>query len=128
MHDVFISYVQQKEQKVRRIYEDLTRAGLEIWEFRTAQQYGEHFIEEFKRQILNSRIFCLIDCDETRKGQYAKIEVAHARENKKAVMMLRIEERISEPPLFQDQEYIVWFKMWEGKYEEGIKKLCQQLG
>jgi tetratricopeptide (TPR) repeat protein len=128
MHDAFISYVEAKEQKVRRIYEDLVRAGFEVWEFKTAQQYGENFIEEFKRQIENSRVFCLIDCNESRNGIYTKMEVAHARLHKKKVMILRIEELIEAAPLFEDHEFTIYIKMWAGNYEDGIKFLCQKLG
>lgn len=128
MYDVFISYVLGNEGTVRRIFEDLIRSGITTWEFRSCVKFDVNFIEEFKKQINDAKVFLLIDSNESRKGEYVKVEVAHALDQKKIITICRIEEFISEPALFEWQDYIIRFNLWEKKYKESIKDLCRHLG
>ena len=128
MNDIFISYVYSNEEKVRRLYEDLSRAGFKVWEFRTSVKYDEDFVVEFKKQILDSRVFILIDSSLSRLGEYVRVEVAYARENKKDLTVCRMEETIVEQPLYTGQDRIIGFNMWDSVYHLGIRALCEHLG
>ena len=76
------------------MFEDLTRSGITSWEFRSCVKFDVNFIEEFKRQIDDANIFLLVDSNESRKGEYVKMEVVHALDRVGGVKLVPAPERI----------------------------------
>ncbi len=134
MDGVFFSYAEEDSSIARRIYDDLGRAGFNVWRYQEDGKKGVNILQEVRESIEKARYFCLVDSPHSRESDFVREECQLAREvasvkgYSKFIIICLVEEigEWRKKELYEGQNLIGYIDLTD--YENHIVELYEFLG
>jgi len=137
METVFLSFSSADILVSRRVYRDLERSGFDVWSYEIDAKLGDHFVDEYEREIARRSYFLLLDSPSARKSVHVQRECDLAQKRRKLDPAFRIVpcpvvETSSAwnqvGPLLENQSCIQHVLLASDAYDRGLARLCRYLG
>jgi len=90
MPKIFISYSRTDIDFVRKLAEDLEKAGYDVWQDTTDLHGGENFFGEIPKAIRSSRFFIIILTPTSNRSEWVRNELAEALRLRKKIIPIKL--------------------------------------
>ena len=92
MHDVFISYSRNDNQKVKRFRDELLKAGFSVWMDVDGVESGDEFKEKIANAIANSSVFLFFSSKYSNASPWVTKEVGVASNLQKRIIPVKLDK------------------------------------
>lgn len=129
-HKVFISYASEDTEIALRLYDDLNKAGVELWLDRKNLMPGQEWKREIDKALKESTIFlALISSKSTTKEGFTQRELKTALDildERPEGDVFIIPVRVDDCPVFLRLQPYHWVDLFPS-YSDGLEKLLKVL-
>ena len=129
-HKVFISYAREDSEIAKKLYDDLSQAGVELWFDRESLAPGQDWQLEIEKAIKESTFFlALISSKSTTKRGFAQKElkrVLDILDERPEGDVFIIPVRVDDCPVFYRLQNYHWVDLFPS-YSDGLNKLLKVL-
>lgn len=129
-HKVFISYAKEDSKIAQRLYDDLKKAGVDLWFDRENLMPGQDWELEIKKAIKESTIFlALISSNTSRKEGFTQREfkrVLDVADEMPDGDIFVIPVRVDDCQVDVRLQHLQWLDLFPS-YTDGVKKLLKVL-
>jgi len=129
-HKVFISYASEDTEIAQRLYDDLSKAGVELWFDRQSLMPGQDWRLELEKALKESTIFlALISSKSTTKEGFTQKELKRALDiidERPEGDIFIIPVRVDDCPVSVRLQHYQWVDLFPS-YSDGLEKLLKVL-
>lgn len=125
-HSVFISYSRRESPFVDVLLDALEAAGVDAWVDYRSLVPGKPWLNQILEGIRKAEVFLLVVSKESMSSANVALEIQHALEAQKRILLI-VFEAVSLPPALQACEWIDFRSSFRQKKQELLERLDQPL-